>query len=525
MPFLRALGAARSPLPVVEEYPSLRSPELDELEEQLARIRAFRDAHWDGAAIDRAGRMPLELVPRLAELGLFGWIFPRRHGGLDHGSRAYVRMFDALAWECQAICMLLGGHLSLAGRGLLLFGTEDQQDRWFPPMGSGACIGAFALSEAEAGSDFRSMKTVARPAGGGWKIQGEKLWVTSGPEAGMILTFAQIEDGNLDGMGAFLVRGDADGLTVGPLEEKMGLRGSTTTAVAYDEVFVPDEDVLGEPGRGFKMAVEILNRGRTGWSGACLGVTRRALHEAGAYARERVQYGQPIVRYGMIREHLAGIAADLATLEAFSDFVAGLTDTERGDTVLESAALKIFSTEASNRALDRALQIAGGPGYSQRLPYERMVRDSRISRIFEGTNEVMRMLVARQMATYAKARGDAGDWQAPGGLGGEWLPHWERLREDAAALQAANLAVQKSLGRQFRDAQPHHRRLANQAISLAARTAILLRKSAEPRWGEDPVLDYALQLRALEFAQAGREEASPLDDSMEAAAAVVEARS
>lgn len=521
MPFLRALAQDRPPAAVLSRYPAVADEEAELLDMVLDAVRRFRNDKIDGGAIDASHGIPQEVLSGLAELGLFGLLFPEEHGGMGLGMRAYVRVFDELAWEDQAVPTLLGGHLSLAGRGLLLFGNDEQKGRWLPRMAAGECIGAFALTEPGAGSDFRSLRTRAEKVEGGWKLTGNKLWITNGADAGLLLTFAQLggEKGNL---GAFLVDRHAEGVVIGKREEKMGLHGSATNAVDYDGVHVPEADLLGEPGQGFTIAVEILNRGRLGWCGACLGSARRALHEALQHAAQRVQYGRPILSFGMMREHLAAMAADVLSIEAVTDLTAGLFDAGEPDLVCESAAAKVFATEALGRVTDLALQVAGGNGYSQEYPYERMVRDARVARIFEGTNEVLRMLIARQVASPG-AVADA-DWEPPAGLAEPWHPRWERLARDSAALREDVVRLTADLGDDFRFAESHHRRIADRAVSLGVRAALLLRAAAGLERGEDEVFAYALLLREREFQSAAREQEGPLDGPMEAAAAALEAR-
>ncbi len=514
MSFLRRLAAGGPACLDPGGWPAPPADEAEILEMVLDSVRRFRDEGLDGARHDRESALAPGVLDGLRELGLFGLIFPEEYGGLGLGMRAYVHVFECLSWECVSTPTLLGGHLSLCGRGLLLYGTEEQKARWLPAMAAGERIGAFALSEAGAGSDFRSLATRAVREEGGWRLHGTKLWITNGREAGLFLVFARIEaaEGNL---GAFLVPREAEGLGVGRPEEKMGLHASSTTPLELDGVFVPEADLLGRPGQGFEIAVRILNRGRAGWSGACLGASARALHEALEHARQRVQYGQPILRFGMIREYLAAMAAELASVRALAELVAGWTDAGEEDLVLESAALKILATEVNGRIADLALQIAGGNGFSREYPYERILRDARVSRIFEGTNEVLRMLLARQFA--AAVPEDPGP--APAAAEGPG----ERLEQDAARLRRLTASARRLHGEAFRFAEHDHRRIADGLLHLAARAALLARRHAEPAAEAPAVVDHALALHERAFEAVVQEAEEPLDASAEAAAAALEA--
>ena len=521
MPFLRALANHRSPLSVVPSYPSVPEEEEELLQMVLDAVRRFRDDMIDGGRIDREHALDDKVKAGLAELGLFGLILPEEHGGMGLGMRAYVRVFNELAWEDQAVPTLLGGHLSLAARGLMLFGNDEQRARWLPRMATGECIGAFALTEPGAGSDFRSLRTRAEEVEGGWRLNGNKLWITNGSDAGLLLTFARLP-GSDRNLAAFLVDAKAEGVVIGKREEKMGLHGSATNPVDYDNVFVPAADLLGEPGQGFTIAVEILNRGRLGWSGTCQGTSRRALHEALHHASQREQYGVPILKFGMMREHLAVMAADLMALEAITDLIALQFDAKEPDLVCESAAAKVFTTEAMCRITDLALQVAGGNGYSQEYPYERMVRDARVARIFEGTNEVLRMLIARQVASGTDSTEES-DWSPPKGLDSAWHPFWQRMEVDARKLAMDVEGLLQTLGDDYRFAESHHRRIADRAISLGVRAALLMRTAAvAPTPSETPVLAFSLIRREREYAAAAAEQADPPDIAMEAAAAALE---
>jgi alkylation response protein AidB-like acyl-CoA dehydrogenase len=281
-------------------------------------------------------------------------------------------------------------------RGLLLFGTEAQKATWLPRLASGELIAAFCLTEPGAGSDAASVKTSARREGGGWVLNGEKLWITNGGIAGFYTVFAKTPasgEGKAQ-MTAFIVPRDLPGVSTGPHEDKMGIRASNTCTVVFDEVRLGDEHVLGEVGKGFKAAMRILNAGRSGLGGGCVGGMKRLLALSTVQARERRQFGRPIAEFGLVKQKLGEMVVNAYAAESVVGMVAGLSDQGYEDYAVEAAISKVFATEALWRAADEALQIAGGNGFMREFPYERVVRDSRINRIFEGTNEILRLFIA-----------------------------------------------------------------------------------------------------------------------------------
>jgi alkylation response protein AidB-like acyl-CoA dehydrogenase len=258
-------------------------------------------------------------------------------------------------------------------------------------------VAAFCLTEPGAGSDAASVKTSARRDGDGWILNGEKLWITNGGIAGFYTVFAKTpaEDGSGKAhMTAFIVPRDLPGVSTGPHEDKMGIRASNTTTVLFEDVRLGGEHVLGEVGKGFKAAMRILNAGRSGLGGGCVGGMKRLIQLATRQARERRQFGRPIAEFGMVKQKIGDLVVDAYAAESVVSLVAGLSDQGYEDYAVEAAISKVFATEALWRAADEALQIAGGNGYMREFPYERVVRDSRINRIFEGTNEILRLFIA-----------------------------------------------------------------------------------------------------------------------------------
>src|ERR1700682_789237 len=353
-------------------------------------------AEIDTRKLDRTGEFPSELLQSLKEMGLFGVIVPEEHDGLGLSNTGYARVMQQVASWDASIAVTLGAHSSIGLKGLLLFGTAEQKRRFLPKLGSGEMIAAFCLTEPGSGSDAFSIKTSARREGDFYILNGQKLWITNGGIADFYTVFAKTTPDTGDQKGkitAFVVTRDLGGVTSGPHEDKMGIRASNTTAVYFDNVRVPAANVLGEEGKGFKVAMSILNHGRTGLGAGAVGGARRLLERALAHAAERKQFGRPIASFGKIKEKLGRMATNLYVSESLCYLVSSTIDRGGHDYSVEGAATKVFNSEALWTCADEALQIAGGMGYMREQPYEMGMRDSRINRIFEGTNEILRLYI------------------------------------------------------------------------------------------------------------------------------------
>ena len=394
--FMRSLCMGQIEQDVLFPFPVM-SPDQKEMLHEIAGAledllgpRADDFRKWD---VD--GDMPAEFLEELKEFGMFGLIIPEEHGGMALGNMAYSRTLQEVGRYDASVAVTIGAHSSIGMRGLLLFGTEEQKSHYMPRLASGELVAAFCLTESGAGSDAAAIKTTAVRQGDDWVLNGNKLWITNGGFADFFTVFARTASENEHGkMTAFIVTRDMEGVSTGPHEDKMGLRANPTTNVLFDNVHVPAGNVLGEPGMGFKVAMQILNSGRTGLGGGSVGGMKRLIGLATGQANERKTFGQPISSYGLIKEKVGQMVVDCYTSEAVVTMVGGLVDGGYQEYAVEAAISKVYSTECLSRTADEALQIAGGNGYMREYPYERIVRDCRINRIFEGTNEILRLFIA-----------------------------------------------------------------------------------------------------------------------------------
>ena len=393
--FMRALCLGRVEADLILPYPKLSEEDRDTLAsvvELVDDMLAGREE--DYSAWDEAGELPADFIEELKQMGLFSLIIPEEHGGMGFGPTAYSRTLQQVARHDASVAVTIGAHSSIGMRGLLLFGTDEQKARYLPSLATGELVAAFCLTEPGAGSDAAGVKTTAVRDGEDWVLNGNKLWITNGGIAQFFTVFARTSE--VDGrarMSAFMVTLDMEGVSVGPHEDKMGLRASSTTSVFLDDVRVGPEQMLGAEGEGFKVAMKILNSGRTGLGGGSIGAMKGLIERATKQALGREQFGRPIAEFGLIKQKVGQMVVDCYAAESVVNAVNGLI--ERGDCeyAVEAAISKVFASEALWTTADEALQISGGNGFMREYPYERILRDCRINRIFEGTNEVLRLFV------------------------------------------------------------------------------------------------------------------------------------
>jgi alkylation response protein AidB-like acyl-CoA dehydrogenase len=376
-------------------YPAMADKDKEVLGMMVDAMDQFlASKHQDFKQWDRDAAQPAEFIQGLRDLGLFGLIIPEQHGGLGLSNAGYARVLCQSSTHDSSVSLTIGAHSSIGMKGILLFGTSEQKTRYLPRLASGELIAAFCLTEAGAGSDAASVRTQAtKNADGTWTLNGEKIWITNGGIADLYTVFAHT-DSEAGKITAFLVEARWPGVSHGRHEDKYGIRASSTTAVNFADVRIPADNVLDAEGKGFKVAMAILNNGRTGLGGGAVGGMKALIGLAAAQAQARKQFGHAIADYGLIREKIAQMTVDCFAAESAVWMVAHYIDAGLPDYSVEAAISKIFASEAMQRSAYEAMQIAGGSGYMRDAPYEQITRDCRILSIFEGTNEVLRLYVA-----------------------------------------------------------------------------------------------------------------------------------
>jgi hypothetical protein len=362
-------------------------------------VRSFaRDRLQPGAMQrDRDGRFPLELLREAAGLGLYGIKVDDTYGGTGAGMLAYVTAMEELAACCASTAVTLA-VINLAADCVSWFGTEEQKSRFLVPLCKGEMTAAsFCLSEPHCGSDAAALRASARRDGDGWVLNGTKQWITNGGHAGFFVVFARTTPGQgSKGISAFVVPAGAPGLQVGKEEHKMGLRSSNTVTIHLEDCRVGDTALLGTEGRGFEVAMAGLDGGRLGIAAQALGMARTALEEGIRYAKERTTFGKPLCQHGPIQEMLADSATEIEAGRLLLWRGAALKD--QGQRVTTEASMaKVFATEAAGRVADRMVQVHGGYGYVEDYVVERIYRDVRVTRIYEGSSEIQRMVIARAL--------------------------------------------------------------------------------------------------------------------------------
>jgi acyl-CoA dehydrogenase family protein 9 len=363
-------------------------------------LRALDGNLIDSAKFDEEETIPDDVIAAFAELGMLALTIPKKYGGLGLSSSAYARVFETLSSIDGSLAVLVGVHCGLGAKAIVLHGTEQQKERYLPPLARGDFLAAYALTEPEIGSDAQNIKTTARLSkdGAKWTLNGRKIWIGNAHRAGVIATFAQTSvqrrGEKLQRPTAFLIRPDMPGFKVLGTVRKLGIRGSTQAELDFKDLEVPADHLLGGLGRGFSVAVHVLNAGRLTLAAGCTGGTKRTLDAMTSYAEQRVQFGHPLADFEITQRKLARVASDIYASDAMLGVLAALVDRGDADYSIEAACAKVFTSEMVWRAADDMVQLAGGRGFVKPYPYERILRDSRINRIFEGANEVLRLFIA-----------------------------------------------------------------------------------------------------------------------------------
>ena len=397
--FAKALFFGQCNAALVFPYPQLKPEESSIVEAAVAEVRAYCRDHIDAAAIDRNADIPQGNTLGLARLGVLGMTAPREVGGRGFSQQAYCKIMEVIGGHCSSTAVFVNAHHSIGIRALLLFGTTDQKNRWLPGLVNGTQLAAFALTEEQAGSDAANVQTIATPTpdGKGWILNGTKRYITNGGIANVLTVMARtpVPGSNETKVTAFLVTPDLPGFEV--VEARMpkcGIRGTATARLAFHDMPVPAENVLGQVGKGLRIALTVLDFGRTTFGASCTGAAKACLELAVRHAKKRVQFKQTLSEFELVKKKIAFMAAHVFAMEATTTQCAAFIDNGSEDFMLETAMLKVWSTEALWLMVNDTLQIYGGAGYFNDQPLERMMRDARINQIGEGANDVLRSFIA-----------------------------------------------------------------------------------------------------------------------------------
>jgi acyl-CoA dehydrogenase family protein 9 len=494
----------------VMPYPRVPAAQQTELDKTLAEVRQFLDEHLDPVAIDRQAEIPRAVIDGLGRVGVLGTTAPVEFGGRGLMQMANCQVLEEIGSRCASTSVFVNAHHSIGIRALLLFGTHEQKQKWLPKLVTGEQLGAFALTEKEAGSDAANVQMQARPSqdGSHFILNGEKRYITNAAIAHVLTVMARTPAPGSDktAITAFLVTPDMPGFTI--LEArmpKMGIRGTATGRFALRDVKVPKENILGPMGKGLKVALTVLDFGRTTFGACCTGAAKTCLRLAVEHANTRKQFNKTLGEFHLVKKKIARIAADAYAMEAMTTITASLIDRGLEDYMIETAMLKVFTTERLWEAINETFQIYGGSAYFVDLPLERMVRDARINQIGEGSNEVLTSFIA-----LVGMRGPGMEFKEiydtmlkpSRGLGKAWTAGMNRL---GATIRVPNVPVQseelrgpaRDLGRliwrfnfavnraliayrePILDLQLIQERLAGAAMDLFASTCVLSRWDAE----------------------------------------------
>jgi acyl-CoA dehydrogenase family protein 9 len=496
----------------VMPYPRIPVTQQAELDHSLKELRNFLDEYLDPAEIDRQADIPRDVIDGLGRVGVLGMTSPKEVGGRGFSQMANCRILEEIGRRCASTSVFVNAHHSIGIRALILFGTPEQKQRWLPKLVTGEELGAFALTERKAGSDAGNVQMTATPSedGSHFILNGEKRYITNAAIAQVLTVMARtpVPGSNKTAITAFLVTPDMPGFEI--LEArmpKMGIRGTATGRFALRDVRVPRENILGPMGKGLKVALTVLDFGRTTFGACCTGATKTCLRLAVDHANTRKQFNKMLGEFHLVKKKIAHIAANAYAMEAMTTITASFIDRGLEDYMLETAMLKVFTTERLWEAINEAFQIHGGSAYFTDLPLERMLRDARINQIGEGSNEVLTSFIA-----LVGMRGPGMEFKEiydtmlkptrEGGLGKAWSAGMNRLsatirvpdvpvqspelRSQASQLARLiwrfNFAVNRSLiayREPILDMQLVQERIANAAMDLFASTCVLSRWDAE----------------------------------------------
>ena len=371
----------------------------DEMLQMKTMVRNFVENEVEPYAqqIEDEDKIPEHLIEKAKELGLFGMSIPEEYGGIGLNTVGKVLVLEQLGRTHNGYVSLISAHTGIGSTGLVKLASEELKKKYLPDMAAGNKIAAFALSEPGAGSDATNLSTRAEKKGDKWILNGSKHFITNGPVADVFTVFAVTDKSKgAKGITAFLVEKGFPGFRVGKVDKKMGLRGSYTSEIIFEDCEVPEENVIGEVGMGYVSALKILGEGRVGLAARSVGSCDKLIELAASYAKERVQFGKPIAENQAIQWMLADMATETEAARTLTLKAAQMID-EGKKVIKEASMAKLYASEVFNRVADKALQIHGGIGYIAEYPVERFYRVARITKIYEGTNEIQRLIIARHV--------------------------------------------------------------------------------------------------------------------------------
>jgi acyl-CoA dehydrogenase family protein 9 len=504
--FSKALMLGEIHEELVFPYPIPDAAEAEKVRGLISEFRAYAAENIDARAIDEAGWIEDQVYRDLGDIGITGLYVPEEYGGQGLSQTGYARVFEAVGQVSGSLTIGLGVHQSIGFKGIALYGTDAQKERFLPDLARGRKLAGFALTEPEAGSDAYNIQSRAvKQADGSWVLNGEKRYIGNGGRGDVFTTFARAEiDGKETHIALILERG-MEGFESGEPYETMGLRGNNLTPLYFKDVRVPPENVLGEPGQGFRIAMEVLNNGRIGLGTGSVGLAKHLIDLTIDHVNTRRQFGRPLADFDMVEDKIGWMVSYLFGLESMAYMTTGLIDAGIDDYSVESAMAKVTGTEFVWYQANRAMQLRGGAGYLKTEPYELIMRDIRIFPIFEGANDVMRSFVAlsllKPLGEELKVLADA-DLGDPLGAMGAWagylggrlkrevrpdritLAHEslsglaDPLADQVKRLRSVGEGVLRKHGKAIVDQGMTHKRIADAAADVYAQIAVLARVTA-----------------------------------------------
>ena len=505
--FSKSLALGEIHEDVVFPYPIPRGEEAEKVRRLIEGFRAYAAEHIDSREIDEKGTISDRVYRDLGDLGLMGLYVDEAYGGQGLSQTGYARVFEAIGQVDGSLTIGMGVHQSIGLKGIHLYGTDDQKARLLPDLASGRKLAGFALTEPEAGSDAYNIQSraVQRPDGS-WVLNGEKRWIGNGCRGDVLTVFARAEVDGRDSHIALILEKGMDGFDQsGPRYETMGLKGNHLCPVRFNDVVVPAENVLGEPGEGFHIAMQVLNNGRIGLGTGSVGLAKRLLDLAIAHVTSRRQFGRTLSEFDMVEEKIGWMVSYLFGLESLAYLTTGMVDAGIEDYSVESAIAKISGTEFVWYQANRALQLAGGLGYMRDQPYEQILRDIRIFPIFEGANDVMRSFVAlsalKPLGEELEGLGDLGLGDPIGSIGAlaeyafgrvkreirpervtraheELSPLADSVGDQVKRLRGEGEGLLRKYGKGIVDQGLAHRRYCDALSDIYAQIAVLSRVTA-----------------------------------------------